>query len=57
MSVKEVAIFNRNQLSFYCVPAERYEKLLDALDDQELVKLVAERSKQQLYDADLDSYL
>ncbi|MDH1321645.1 antitoxin, partial [Enterobacter bugandensis] len=30
---------------------------LDALDDQELVKLVAERSNQQLHDVDLDSYL
>ncbi|EEF4188189.1 type II toxin-antitoxin system Phd/YefM family antitoxin [Salmonella enterica] len=52
-----VAILNRNQPAFYCVPAELYEKMLDALDDQELVKLVAERSDQKLYDVDLDSYL
>lgn len=52
-----VAILNRNQPAFYCVPAELYEKMLDALDDQELVKLVAERSSQQLHDVDLDSYL
>ncbi len=39
-----VAILNRNQPAFYCVPAELYEKMLDALDDQELVKLVAERT-------------
>lgn len=52
-----VAILNRNQPAFYCVPAELYEKMLDALDDQELVKLVAERSKQQLHDVDLESYL
>lgn len=52
-----VAILNRNQPAFYCVPAELYEKMLDALDDQELVKLVAERSNQQLHDVDLDSYL
>ena len=31
--------------------------LLDALDDQELVKLVTERSNQPLHDVDLDSYL
>ena len=42
---------------FYCVPAELYEKMLDALDDQELVKLVAERSNQPLHDVDLDKYL
>ncbi|EBU1141086.1 type II toxin-antitoxin system Phd/YefM family antitoxin [Salmonella enterica] len=52
-----VAILNRNQPAFYCVPADLYEKMLDALDDQELVKLVAERSNQQLHDVDLDSYL
>ena len=52
-----VAILNRNQPAFYCVPAELYERMLDALDDQELVKLVTERSSQPLHDVDLDSYL
>ena len=52
-----VAILNRNQPAFYCVPAELYERMLDALDDQELVKLVTERSSQSLHDVDLDSYL
>ena len=52
-----VAILNRNQPAFYCVPAELYEKMLDALDDQQLVKLVHERSQQPLVDVDLDSYL
>lgn len=31
--------------------------MLDALDDQQLVKLVHERSQQPLVDVDLDSYL
>ena len=52
-----VAILNRNQPAFYCIPAELYEKMLDALDDQELAKLVSERSNQQLLDVDLDTYL
>lgn len=52
-----VAILNRNQPAFYCVPAELYEKMLDALDDHELVNLVNERSNQPLVDIDLDSYL
>ncbi|MEW5562030.1 type II toxin-antitoxin system Phd/YefM family antitoxin [Enterobacter asburiae] len=52
-----VAILNRNQPAFYCVPAELYEKMLDALDDQELIKLVTERSNQQLHNVDLDRYL
>ncbi|ASK03750.1 TPA: type II toxin-antitoxin system Phd/YefM family antitoxin [Klebsiella michiganensis] len=52
-----VAILNRNQPAFYCIPAELYEKMLDALDDQELAKLVSERSNQRLLDVDLDTYL
>ncbi|KKB02746.1 type II toxin-antitoxin system Phd/YefM family antitoxin [Pantoea anthophila] len=52
-----VAILNRNQPAFYCVPAELYEQMLDALDDQELVKLVHERSNQALLDVDLDAFL
>lgn len=52
-----VAILNRNQPAFYCVPAELYEKILDVLDDQELVKLVNDRSNQRLLDVDLDNYL
>ncbi len=47
-----VAILNRNQPAFYCVPAELYERMLDALDDRELVKLVTERSNQPLHDVD-----
>ncbi len=52
-----VAILNRNQPVFYCVPAELYERMLDALDDQVLVKLVTERSNQLLHDVELGSYL
>ena len=33
------------------------KRMLDALDDRELVKLVTERSNQPLHDVDLDSYL
>ncbi len=52
-----VAILNRNQPAFYCVPAELYEQMLDALDDQDLVKLVNERNNQPLIDVDVDSFL
>ncbi|MFJ5439931.1 type II toxin-antitoxin system Phd/YefM family antitoxin [Pectobacterium brasiliense] len=52
-----VAILNRNQPAFYCIPADLYEKMLDALDDQELVKLIGERKNQRLVDVDLDSFL
>lgn len=52
-----VAILNRNQPAFYCVPAELYERILDALDDGGLARLVKERQNQPLIEVDLDSYL
>lgn len=52
-----VAILNRNQPAFYCVPAALYEQIMDALDDLELVRLVKERQNQPLIDIDLDEYL
>ncbi|WNN45519.1 MULTISPECIES: type II toxin-antitoxin system Phd/YefM family antitoxin [Winslowiella] len=52
-----VAILNRNQPAFYCIPAELYERMLEALDNHELAKLVNERSNQPLHHVDLDSYL
>ncbi|BBG61865.1 plasmid stabilization protein (plasmid) [Providencia rustigianii] len=52
-----VAILNRNQPAFYCVPAELYEQMLDALDDNELAKLVKERESQPLVDINLNEYL
>ncbi|MEK9495471.1 type II toxin-antitoxin system Phd/YefM family antitoxin [Photorhabdus sp. P32] len=45
-----VAILNRNQPVFYCIPAELYEQILDTLDDQELIRLVNERRGQALVD-------
>lgn len=52
-----VAILNRNQPAFYCVPAELYEQMLEYIDDQELAALIKQRSEQALHDVDLDSYL
>lgn len=52
-----VAILNRNQPAFYCVPAELYEQMPDAIDDQELGRLVRKRGQQPLHDVDLDAFL
>ena len=52
-----VAILKRDQPAFYCVPAQLYEQMLEALDDQELVKKVTERHQQPLIEVDLDSFL
>ena len=34
-----VAILNRNNPAFYCVPADMYERLIDLVEDRELLKL------------------
>lgn len=34
-----VAILNRNNPAFYCVPADMYERLMDLVEDRELLKL------------------
>jgi antitoxin StbD len=38
-----VVVLNRNEPHFYCVPAELYEKMLDDLENAELIKVVYAR--------------
>lgn len=42
-----VAVLNRNQPAFYCVPAEAYEALMDKLEDVELAAIVEARKDQK----------
>ena len=37
-----VAILNRNNPAFYGVPADMYERLMDLIEDKELLKLAEE---------------
>ena len=41
-----VAILNRNEPVFYCVPAKAYEALIDKLEDMELNALADARQGQ-----------
>lgn len=41
-----VAILNRNEPAFYCVPAKAYEALMDKLEDLELNALADARAHQ-----------
>ena len=52
-----IAILNRNKPAVYCVPAHLYERLMDALEDQELVKIVHDRAEEEVVDFDLKKYL
>jgi antitoxin StbD len=49
-----VAVLNRNQPAFYCVPAAAYEALMDKLEDVELAQLVAERQNEKEIEVDID---
>jgi antitoxin StbD len=49
-----VAVLNRNQPVFYCVPAAAYEALMDKLEDMELEKRVEERRDQKEIEVDIN---
>ena len=41
--VMAVAVLNRNEPAFYCVPAKAYEQLMDLVEDLELDRLTDSR--------------
>ncbi|MCD9479212.1 antitoxin [Photobacterium phosphoreum] len=48
-----VAVLNRNEPVFYCVPAEAYELLMDRVEDLELLSLAAERENEETISVDI----
>ena len=49
-----VAVLNRNQPAFYCVPADAYEAMIDKLEDIELAALVKDRESQPEIEVSID---
>lgn len=49
-----VAILNRNEPVFYCIPAKAYEALMDKLEDMELNAIADERRGQAEVEVSLD---
>ena len=49
-----IAVLNRNEPAFYCVPAQAYEALMELVDDAELLKLVKERINEDTIKVSLD---
>ncbi|WP_019895530.1 type II toxin-antitoxin system Phd/YefM family antitoxin [Hydrogenovibrio halophilus] len=49
-----VAVLNRNQPAFYCIPSESYEALLNKLEDMELALKVHARANEEEIDVELD---
>lgn len=49
-----VAILNRNQPAFYCIPARAYEAMMDRLEDLELNAIADARADQKQVKVKLD---
>ena len=49
-----VAILNRNEPAFYCVPAGAYEALIDRLEDMELNAIADARAGEPVIKVTLD---
>jgi len=50
-----VAILNRNEPAFYCVPARAYEALMDRLEDIELNAIADARKDETVIKVGLDA--
>jgi len=49
-----VAVLNRNEPAFYCVPAEAYEMMMDKIEDLELLALAKERQNETSISVNID---
>lgn len=49
-----IAVLNRNEPAFYCVPAQAYEALMELIDDAELLKLVKKRHAEESVRVSID---
>lgn len=52
-----IAILNRNEPAFYCVPPQMFEYLMELADDMALAKIVEERQNEPSYPVDLADLL
>ena len=49
-----VAILNRNEPAFYCVPPALYTQLMELLEDQELGRIADERTNEAVIEVSFD---
>ncbi|EGS7961860.1 type II toxin-antitoxin system Phd/YefM family antitoxin [Vibrio cholerae] len=49
-----VAVLNRNEPAFYCVPASTYEIMMDKLEDLELLTIAKERLSEDSVSVNID---
>jgi len=41
-----IAVLNRNEAAFYCIPADTYELLMDRIEDLELIAIANARKNE-----------
>ena len=41
-----IAVLNRNEPAFYCIPADTYEFMMDYIEDLELIALAEQRKNE-----------
>lgn len=49
-----IAVLNRNEPAFYCVPAKAYEAMMDLIEDKELLELAKLRIKEDSVKVSID---
>lgn len=49
-----IAVLNRNEPAFYCVPAKAYEAMMDLIEDKELLEIAKTRIKEESIRVKLD---
>jgi antitoxin StbD len=49
-----IAILNRNNPVFYCIPAKTYEAMIEALDDIELSQIINQRINEPEVEVDIN---
>ena len=42
-----IAVLNRNEPAFYCIPAETYEFMMDHMEDLELLSIAESRKNEE----------
>ena len=49
-----IAVLNRNEPAFYCIPAQAYESLMDRIEDLELMAIVEARKDEETVKVDIN---
>jgi antitoxin StbD len=50
---EEIAVLNRNEPAFYCIPADTYEFMMDHMEDLELLSIAEARKNKVIIKVNL----